>query len=106
MEIRRDFSAEEIPDYVRHKIRVAGGADSIINHAAMASVHSLSQGNPRIIDTLMTDILVLGAQMGKKIIDADVIKKRVAVTVFFCHSPHIHLFCSSQRLSPGIGPAF
>lgn len=42
MEIRRDFSAEEIPDYVRHKIHVAGGADSIIDHAAMASVHSLS----------------------------------------------------------------
>lgn len=75
MEIRRDFSAEEIPDYVRHKIRVAGGADSIIDHAAMASVHSLSQRNPRIIDTLMTDALVLGAQMDKKIIDADVIKK-------------------------------
>ena len=39
----------------------------------MASVHSLSQGNPRIIDTLMTDALALGAQMDKKIIDADVI---------------------------------
>lgn len=28
----------------------------------MASVHSLSQGNPRIIDALMTDDLTLGAQ--------------------------------------------
>ena len=69
----RGLSAEEIPDYVKHKLRVAGGADSIIDHAAMASVHSLSQGNPRIIDTLMTDALALGAQMDKKIIDADVI---------------------------------
>ena len=66
----RGLSAEEIPDYVKHKLRVAGGADSIIDHAAMASVHSLSQGNPRIIDTLMTDALALGAQMDKKIIDA------------------------------------
>lgn len=69
----KGLSAEEIPAYVRHKIRVAGGADSIIDDAAMASVHSLSQGNPRIIDTLMTDALTLGAQMDKKVIDADVI---------------------------------
>lgn len=69
----KGLSAEEIPSYVRHKIHVAGGADSIIDDAAMASVHSLSQGNPRIIDTLMTDALTIGAQMDKKTIDADVI---------------------------------
>lgn len=67
------LSAEEIPAYVRHKIHVAGGADSIIDEAAMSSVHSLSQGNPRIIDTLMTDALTIGAQMDRKVIDADVI---------------------------------
>ena len=39
----------------------------------MASVHSLSQGNPRVIDTLMTDALTIGAQMDKKVIDAEVI---------------------------------
>ncbi len=70
----RGLSAAEIPDYVRHKIHVAGGADSIIDDAAMASVHSLSQGNPRIIDALMTDALTLGAQMDRKVIDADVIR--------------------------------
>ena len=69
----KGLSAEEIPLYVRHKLHVAGGADSIIDDAAMSSVHSLSQGNPRIIDTLMTDALTIGAQMDKKVIDADVI---------------------------------
>lgn len=69
----KGLSAEEIPAYVRHKLRIAGGADSIIDEAAMASVHSLSQGNPRIIDSLMTDALTIGAQMDKKTIDSDVI---------------------------------
>lgn len=69
----KGLSEKEIPAYVRHKIHVAGGSDSIIDDAAMSSVHSLSQGNPRIIDTLMTDALTLGAQMDKKVIDADVI---------------------------------
>ena len=69
----KGLTADEIPAYVRHKVHVAGGADSIIDDAAMASVHSLSQGNPRVIDTLMTDALTIGAQMDKKVIDAEVI---------------------------------
>lgn len=69
----KGLTEEEIPAYVRYKLRAAGGADSIIDDAAMASVHSLSQGNPRIIDFLMTDALTLGAQMDKKTIDAEVI---------------------------------
>lgn len=69
----KGLSEEEIPAYIRHKIRIAGGADSIIDPAALASVHSLSEGNPRIIDALMTDALALGAQNDKKVIDADLI---------------------------------
>lgn len=67
------LSVQEIPEYVRHKIRIAGGAESIVSDAAMSSIHSLSQGNPRIIDTLMTDALTIGAQTQKAVIDADVI---------------------------------
>lgn len=67
------LSVQEIPAYVRHKIRIAGGAESIVSEAAMSSIHSLSQGNPRIIDTLMTDALTIGAQTQKQDIDADVI---------------------------------
>lgn len=68
-----ELTAEEIPAHIKRKIRVAGGAESIIDNAALASVHSLSQGNPRIIDTLMTDALVLGTQMNRATIDAEVI---------------------------------
>ena len=67
------LSDEEVPAYVKHKITTAGGAESIINDAAMASIHSLGQQNPRVIDDLMNDALQIGAQTGKQVIDADVI---------------------------------
>lgn len=62
-----------IPEYVYHKLQTAGGTPAMINDAAMSSINSLSQGNPRIIDNLMTDTLTIGAQMDKNVIDAQVI---------------------------------
>ena len=45
----------------------------VITEAAMASVNSLSQGKPRIIDNIMTDALTIGAQMDRSVNDPDVI---------------------------------
>ena len=67
------LSDSEVAQYVLHKISCAGGAPSIIGQAALSAIHSHSQGNPRLVDNLMTDALVLGAQMDKKSIDAEVI---------------------------------
>lgn len=63
---------QEVPDYIRKKIRAAGGSPDIIDTAAISSVHSYSQGNPRLIDNVMTDAMTIGNQMEKKVIDADV----------------------------------
>ena len=67
------LSDQEVADYVLHKISRAGGAASIIETAALSAVHSHSQGCPRIVDNLMTDALILGAQMDKKSITPEVI---------------------------------
>lgn len=67
------LSDGEVADYVLHKIRCAGGGESIIETAALSAVHSHSQGNPRIVDNLMTDALILGAQMEKPSITPEVI---------------------------------
>ena len=67
------LSDSEVAQYVLHKISCAGGAPSIIGQAALSAIHSHSQGNPRLVDNLMTDALALGAQMDKKSIDAEVI---------------------------------
>ena len=53
---------QEVSDYIRQKIRNAGGSSDIIDTAAISSVHSYSQGNPRLIDNVMTDAMTLGMQ--------------------------------------------
>lgn len=44
-----------------------------IDKAALSAIHSHSQGNPRLIDNMMSDALALGSQMEKKTIDAEVV---------------------------------
>ena len=67
------LSDEEVPAYVRHKIRAAGGSEQIINEAAMSALNSMSQNNPRVIDNIMSDALTIAMQTDKHTIDADVI---------------------------------
>lgn len=68
----------EVAQYIMHKITCAGGAQSIIDSAALCAVHSHSNGNPRLVDNLMADALTLGSQMDKKTIDTEVILAAVA----------------------------
>ncbi len=72
------LSDAEVADYVRHKLVCAGGAETIIEPAALSALHSHSQGNPRVVDNLMSDALLLGAQMDKKAIDPDTILAAVS----------------------------
>lgn len=68
------LSDEEVSKYILHELNLAGAADSIIDPAALAATHSFTQGNPRLIDNLMTDALTLGSQQNKQIIDAEIIR--------------------------------
>jgi type II secretory pathway predicted ATPase ExeA len=63
----------EVSDYIIHKLNTAGGGHDLIEKAAIGAVHGFARGNPRLIDNLMSDALILGAQMDKKVIDSDVI---------------------------------
>lgn len=71
------LSDEEVSKYILHELNLAGAADSIIDPAALAATHSFTQGNPRLIDNLMTDALTLGSQQNKQIIDAEIIRAAV-----------------------------
>lgn len=72
------LSDSEVAQYISHKTTCAGGAQAILDSAALCAVHSHSNGNPRLIDNLMTDALTLGSQMDKKTIDAEAILAAVA----------------------------
>ena len=64
---------EEVSAYILHKIELAGGARSIIDPAALGSIHGYAGGNPRVIDNIMTDALMIGSQQDKKTIDIETI---------------------------------
>jgi general secretion pathway protein A len=64
---------KEVASYILYKLERAGGSKAIIDDSALASIHGYSQGNPRLIDNLMTDALAFGSQAGKQTIDSDII---------------------------------
>lgn len=67
----------EVSKYILHKLQLAGAASTIIEPAALAAAHSFTQGNPRLIDNLMTDALTIGFQQDRKVIDAETIRAAV-----------------------------
>lgn len=67
------LSDEEAEEYVIHKLNCAGSSIAIIDEPALRAVAGHTHGNPRLIDNLMGDALVIGAQQEKKCIDTDVI---------------------------------
>ena len=71
------LSDGEVSKYILHKIQLASASGTIIDPSALAAAHSFTQGNPRLIDNLMTDALTIGAQQDKKVIDAEVIRAAV-----------------------------
>lgn len=71
------LSDDEVSKYILHKLQLAGASASIIDTAALAATHSFTQGNPRLIDNLMTDALTLGTQQKKTVIDAEIIRAAV-----------------------------
>ena len=64
---------DEVASYIRHKITIAGGSDTILGPDALSALTGYCHGNPRIIDNVMTDALTLGAQLGKTVIDSEVL---------------------------------
>ena len=64
---------DEVMSYVVHKLNCAGSSKAIIDESALRAVASHTHGNPRLIDNLMSDALVIGSQQDKKSIDTDII---------------------------------
>lgn len=68
----------ESADYVIHKLICAGSSKAIIDDAALAAIAGHSHGSPRMIDNIMTDAIMIGAQTDKKCINSEVILAAVS----------------------------
>ena len=64
---------DEAENYILHKLNSAGAASNILGEGTIAAVCGYARGNPRLIDNLMTDVLTLGAQMNKNVIDTEIV---------------------------------
>ncbi len=67
------LSPEDAKSYIYSRIELAGASHSIIEEAAVHAVANFCQGTPRIINSVMTNALILGAQFKKETIDTEVI---------------------------------
>lgn len=67
------LSAEETAEYIYSRIEAAGGSRTIIDDAAVRAISGYCQGTPRIINSIMTNALMLGAQLKKQSIDSETI---------------------------------
>ena len=54
-------------EYIYSRIEAAGGARSIIDEAAVHAVAGYCQGTPRIINSIMTNALMLGTQLKSRV---------------------------------------
>lgn len=72
------LSDEEVKEYIIHKLACAGSSKEVIEEAALNAISGYVQGNPRIIDNLMTDAITIGAQSQKKCIDSEIILAAVS----------------------------
>lgn len=67
------LSMEETSEYIYSRIEASGAARSIIDESAVRALSGYCHGTPRIINSVMTNALMLGAQMKKQSIDSDII---------------------------------
>ena len=75
------LSRQETDDYVRHRLAVAGGAGKVtFSPRALAAVHGLSGGIPRLINLICDRALLAGYVRGTRVIEAEMIRQAATET--------------------------
>jgi type II secretory pathway predicted ATPase ExeA len=64
---------DETEGYVLHKLRIAGAAKSVLGDGTLPAIIGYARGCPRLLDNLMNEALLLGAQLEKPSIDTEII---------------------------------
>lgn len=85
------LTLEETWQYVRHRLKVAGGDSNLFDTKACAAVYYYTSGTPRLINSLCEQSLVVGFAEQKKRIDVDividVVRERQKGGIFPVHDP-------------------
>jgi general secretion pathway protein A len=65
----------ETPQYIQHRLKVAGARREIFTPAAVKRIHSFSSGYPRLINIICDHALLTGYASGVKTVDVDLIRE-------------------------------
>jgi len=71
------LSDEETGQYAAHKIRGAGAAESVLGEGTLPAIIGYARGCPRLLDNLLNQAFLLGAQLEKPSLDTEVIMAAV-----------------------------
>ena len=71
----KPLTRDEVDAYIAHRLSVAKGSSTVsFDTSAVALIHTISAGVPRVINLLCDRALMLGAQVGVSTITADLIR--------------------------------
>jgi len=66
------LSDDETEQYLLHKLHIAGASSSILGEGTLSAIIGFAHGCPRLLDNLMNEALLLGAQLEKPNLDTDI----------------------------------
>ncbi len=68
-----NMQAEEVADYIKHRLTVAGARDDIFTDAACRAIHLASQGTPRLVNQLCDFALVYAFSYGRSQVTSETV---------------------------------
>ena len=82
------LTREDVQEYITHRLTVAGESVSVLfEPAAVARIHAISGGVPRVINLLCDRALAAGAERGVHEIDRALVDRAADALTFRRHSP-------------------
>lgn len=67
------LTKEEVKEYIKTRLELSKQKSSIFTDAALNALHNASKGNPRRLNGLIINCLIIGYQNKKKIIDDEIV---------------------------------
>ena len=66
------LSDAETEQYLVHKLNIAGATNSILGEGTLSAIIGYAHGCPRLLDNLMNEALLLGAQLERTTLDTEI----------------------------------
>jgi len=81
------MSAETVANYIRHRLRTAGGTGQEFTPEACAIIHRETKGVPRLVNQLCDFAMLYAWSAEEKVIDTEVVERVLEDGVFFGGEP-------------------